>query len=341
MRRALFALLSCAFVLALSACGSSDESVSSLLRQTFTSGGSVDSGKVTAQLEGDVRGIQGLTGPFKLRLEGPFESAGKGKLPRFDFNLGITVSGQSFSAGGVSTSDRGWLRVNGQAYAVPDAMFKKFRDSYLAGARKSGNKQQPAPSLAALGVDPRTWLRGARKAGEADIAGTKTIHITGGLNVARLLDDVNNLLNRANTTADAKQLPPKLTDAQRRDLQRAVRSASVDVYTGKDDKLLRRLDVRVSLQRSGEVQGGNLRFQLQLDALNQHQDIKAPAGAKPLDELVSSLRSGVLPGMTGSAGGSTRGGATAPRQTTDYLQCLQAAGEDVAKLQRCAALQGR
>ena len=45
--------------------------------------------------------------------------------------------------------------------------------------------------------------------------------------------------------------------------------------------------------------------------------------------------------MTGSAGGSTRGGATAPRQTTDYLQCLQAAGEDVAKLQRCAALQGR
>src|SRR5439155_6021230 len=175
MPRVLFVLLSCAFALALPGCGSSDESVSSLLRQTFTSGESAKSGRVSAQLEGDVRGIQGLSGPFKLRLNGPFASAGKGKLPRFDFTLGITVSGQSFSAGGVSTSDRGWLRVNGQAYAVPDSLFKKFRDSYLAGASRSVSKRQPTPSLASLGIDPRTWLRGARKAGDAEIGGTKTI----------------------------------------------------------------------------------------------------------------------------------------------------------------------
>ncbi|HEY3186329.1 MAG TPA: hypothetical protein VGJ70_02565 [Solirubrobacteraceae bacterium] len=339
MPRVLFALLSCGFALALSACGSSDESVDKVLRQTFTSGQSVDSGRVSARLEGDVRGIQGLQGPFRLRLDGPFESVGKDKLPRFDFTLGITAAGQTFSAGGVSTGEQGWLRVNGQAYTVPDDLFKKFRDSYLATARKSAKDRKPTPSLAALGIDPRGWLRDPRKAGEADIGGTRTIHITGGLNVVRLLDDVNHLLNRANTSG-AKQVTPSLTPAQRRDVQRAVRSASVDVYTGKDDKLLRRLDVRVALKRSGQVQGGNLRFQLQLDALNQHQDIKAPADAKPLEELVKTLRSGVLPGASGSAGGSARGGATVPRQGTDYLQCLQGAGQDLAKVQRCAALQG-
>jgi hypothetical protein len=336
MSRPAFALLLCAFALTLSACGSSStgESVDSLLRKTFTSGESVDSGKVSARLEGDVRGIQGLDGPFRVRLDGPFESAGKDKLPRFDFTLAITMSGQSFSAGGVSTGDKGWLRVNGQAYAVPDALFGKFRDSYLSTARKSAKEGKASPSLAALGIDPRGWLRDARKAGEADVGGTKTIHITGGLNVARLLDDVNRLLNRANTT---QQLPSRLTDAQRRDLQRAVRSASVDVYTGKDDKLLRRLDVRLALKRSGEVQGGNLRFQLQMDAINRHQDIRPPANAKPLDELANTLRNGVLPGASGSA----QGGATLPQGGSAYLQCLESARGDVAKLQRCAALQGK
>jgi hypothetical protein len=120
-----------------------------------------------------------------------------------------------------------------------------------------------------------------------------------------------------------------------------VRSASVDVFTGKDDKLLRRLDVRVGLQKSGRVQGGQLRFQLQLDALNQGQDIKAPTSAKPLSELLSSLQGGVLPGSTGNGASPTPNQSYPPRtaEGQQYMDCLQKAGDDVGKLQRCAALQ--
>jgi hypothetical protein len=337
MRRVVFPLLFC--LLALSACGSSDDSVDTLLSKTFGANKAVKSGRVNAQVDANVQGIQGLDG-LRLRLNGPFTSNGKGRLPSFDFTLGISASGQSFTAGGVSTGDQGWLRVNGQAYSVPDAIFKRFRDGYLAAAKKSKSQRKSTPSLAGLGVNPRGWLRNAHKAGEQDVAGTKTIHIAAGLNVSRLLDDVDRLLSRAGSAAKTKQVS-KLSAAQRREIQAAVRSASVDVFTGKDDKLLRRLDVRVGLQPSGRVKGGSLRFQLQLDAVNQSQEIKAPTSAKPLNDMLSSLQGGVLPGASNGSSGPAPNQSYPPRTASGqkYLQCLQQAGDDVAKIQRCAALQ--
>jgi hypothetical protein len=335
MRRVTFPLLFCLF--ALSACGSSDESVDTLLSKTFGSNKAVKSGRVNAQIDANVQGVKGLDG-LRLRLNGPFESTGTGKLPKFDFTLGISTSGQSFTAGGVSTGDKGWLRLNGQAYSVPDDLFKRFQDAYVSSTKRNGKKN--TPSLAGLGVNPRGWLRNAHKAGEEDIGGTKTIHITGGLDVKRLLDDVDRLLSRAGSAAQTKQVT-KLSDAQRREIENAVRSATVDVYTGKDDNLLRRLDVRVGLQKSGRVQGGQLRFQLQLDAVNQDQKINVPASAKPLSDLLSSLQGGVMPGST-SNGASPNNNQSYPPRTASgqqYLDCLQKAGDDVAKLQRCAALQ--
>lgn len=344
MRRLLFALLFCLSPLLLAACGSSDQSVDGLLSQTFSSSKALHSGRVNAQLDANVQGIKGLDAPVRLRLNGPFESQGKGKLPRFDFTLGITVSGQSFTAGGVSLGDKGFVRVNGQAYSVPDKLFQQFTTGYLAAAKKSQNDRSSAPSLGALGVNPRRWLRGAHKVGEEDVGGVRTIHITAGLNVPSLLDDLNKVLNRAQSATSGQVPAKKLTDAQRRQIIGAVRTASVDVFTGKDDKLLRRLDVKVGLQKSGKVQGGNVRLQLQFDALNNKVDIKAPTNTKPLDQLVAGLQGGVVPKASGSAATPPAAdSATAPSTAagTSYMQCLQSAGDDVAKLQRCAEIQGK
>src|SRR3954454_5241355 len=134
MRRVVFFLLFC--LLALSACGSSDDSVDTLLSKTFGANKAVKSGRVNAQVDANVQGVQGLDG-LRLRLNGPFESVGQGKLPRFDFTLGISATGQSFSAGGVSTGDKGWLRLNNQAYAVPAALFKRFQDAYSASTKQT------------------------------------------------------------------------------------------------------------------------------------------------------------------------------------------------------------
>jgi hypothetical protein len=341
MSRVAFSLLFCALALVFSACGSSDESVDTLLAKTFGSNKSVKSGRVNAQVDANVQGVNGLNG-LRLRLNGPFESNGAGKLPKFDFTLGISASGQSFSAGGVSTGDKGWLRLNNQAYAVPADLFKRFQDAYASSTKQSGKNSKNTPTLAGLGVNPRSWLRNAHKVGTEDLNGTKVVHITAGLDVQHLLADVNRLLAKAGSAAQTKQVS-KLTPAQQKEIQDAVRSASVDVFTGKDDDLLRRLDVRIGLQKSGQVQGGQLRFQLQLDAVNQGQTITAPKGAKPLSDLISSLQGGAgTSGGSGSATPSTPAPSTpAPSSgsSSKYLQCVQQAGSDIAKMQACASLQ--
>ena len=347
MRRLVFALLSCVIVLFVSACGGGDDSVDSLLKQTFSPGKSVKSGRLNAQLDANVQGIQGLDGPVRLRLNGPFQSAGKGEMPQFDFTLGLTAGGQTFTAGGVSTGDKGFVKFQGQAYAVSDQLFNQFKTGYLNAAKQSDQKKGSAPTLGALGIDPRRWLIDAKKAGEEKIGGTDTIHITAGIDVSKLLDDVNRLLGRASTASGSKQVPQRLTPAQRKTIQDAVDNATVDVFTGKDDKLLRRLDVNVRLKNAGQVKGGTLRFQLQLDALNKGQTITPPTNTKPLDQLLQSAASG----STGSTGQTTTPSApttTAPSTTTPaapsgnsaYLQCLNKAGNDLAAVQKCADLQG-
>ena len=63
-------------------------------------------------------------------------------------------------------------------------------------AQKRGSKSS-GRSFAALGLDPRRWLKNARNAGESKVGDTETIKITGDVDVPALLDDVEVALRKA------------------------------------------------------------------------------------------------------------------------------------------------
>jgi hypothetical protein len=340
----LFALLSSVFAaLALAACGgdsNEDKSVDELLRATFSNDQSVESGRLNAQLDANLRGVENLQGPVRIRLNGPFASGGDDEMPRFDFTLGLTAGGQSFTAGGVSTGAKGFIRFQDQTYAVSDELFKRFRDGYLKAARESEGENK-APSLGALGIDPQRWLRDARKNGEQEVGGADTIRISASIDVPRLLDDLNRLLGRASeATGGQEQVPNRLTDEQRRQIEQAVESADVDVFTGKEDTLLRKLDLRVRLRKSGDLEGGDLRFVLQFDQLNEDQEVSEPRNARPLEELLQGLGAAQQGGGNGTGGGQSTTPAAPSGAGDEYAQCLQEAGDDVRKLQECSELLG-
>jgi hypothetical protein len=335
MSRLVLVLL--AGLLVLSACGSdssNDESVDSLLRETFASDKTVDSGRLNVQLDADVKGVETFQGPIRLSLRGPFESSGDDELPQFDFTLGITTGGRSISAGGVSTGDKGYLRFNDQAYAVSDEDFEQFKKGYAEAQKQAKSEEGDTPTLGALGIDPRKWLTNPQKVGDGeDVGGAEVHHITAGVDVPRLLDDVNRVLARASdATGGNEDVPQSLTEDQQRQIEEAVESAKVDVYTGKDDQTLRKLDINVVLRKTAEIDGGTLRFTLQIDDLNEDQSIEAPEGARPIEELTGS----------GAPQGGDGGGQAAPMPggNDEYSQCLQEAGSDIAKLQECRELLG-
>jgi hypothetical protein len=327
--------------------GGGDASTATLLKDTFSSNTPVKSGKLDVSLGFEAQGIPTLTGPVAFKLAGPFASQGAGKLPKFDFDLDIAAGGQTIRAGAISLGDSGFIKFAGRAYTIDKALFDQFRTGYER-SQKSSKGKDTGPSFKALGISPSSWLKDARKAGKAKVGGTSTFHITSGIDVPRFLADINRLLAKAkNLGAGATQgVPQGLSPAVQSTIKRSVKRAQVDVYTGEDDHALRRIVLSVSLvvpkdaQRSaGGLQSGELRFNLTIADLNGEQKVAAPQGARPLSELRSAL--------SALQGGGSAPSDTAPPATTttppasaspDYLQCVQKAGTDIAKVQKCAAL---
>lgn len=351
---ALSALLALLAALALGACGSSDESASSVLRQTFSTHRDVkvSSGRVTLALDSSLQGVQGLSGQDSIHLSGPFASGTRGQAPRFDFTLSRNQAGQGITAGIVSTGTEGFVRFGGQAYSLSDQLYARLRQVATGGR----NGSSIAPSLGALGVNPQRWLVDPHTVGEAEVGGTKTVHIAAKVDVPRFLQDASRLLARASAvTRGQTPAAASLTPQQLAAIQRVVSQATVDVYSGQDDKLLRRIDLRVATRPSGKSRGGSLHFVLELDDLNGEQNITAPAGAQPLASLLTALQGqgggAATPALPSTGGGtatpappSTGGATTTPAAPStggssrqqQYLGCLGQAGSDLARQQACA-----
>ena len=94
---------------------------------------------------------------------------------------------------------------------------------------------------------------------------------------------------------------------------------AVEIYTGKDDQILRRMVVDLA-SRTRLRHGGHGRARLSITDVNEDQDISAPADAKPFDELLSQLGGlGALGGRRLVLGGGVRLGRRllgAPRRTS-------------------------
>jgi hypothetical protein len=351
--------------LALTACGddsASGQDVNQVITDTFNGKKDVNSGKLEVDLTAKLAGIAQLSGPISLKIDGPFENTGKNTLPKLDLNLTATGAGQDFNAGAVSTGEQGFIKYQNTYYAVPDRLYAQFKRQFERA--QSQQKDSNQPSLGALGINPRDWLKNPKDEGTEDVGGTETIHIAADIDVPKLLDDVDNLLGKAGKLGlnrqQQAQLPKEIPPGVKSQLADAVKEAKVDVYTGKDDKALRRLKVHLRFEVPSELRqqaqglsSGEIAFTLQIADLNQPQTITAPKGAKPLSDLQRQLGAaglGNLGGSSGSGSGSSGGGSsggggsvtpapggTSSPQAQRYLKCVEKA-KAAADIQQCAAL---
>jgi hypothetical protein len=340
-------------------CGGGDEeasdstSVDELLDKTFTGDKKVESGKLDLKLNVNLEGGEAaqLQGPITLSLGGPFQSQGDGKLPKFDIEASFEGGNQSVKAGITSTGDKGFVNFNGTEYVVSDEVFQQFRTGYEQAQKQAEGKSDESPSLATLGIDPRKWLTDPKNEGEAKVGDTDTIKITGGVDVSKLLDDVNRALEQARSLGvqGSEGLPEKLTDEQKQQAAEAIKDLKVEIYTGKEDTTLRRMLVSMNVVAPANAGGGSgsLELDFSLLDLNEDQEISEPSGAKPFDELLGQLGNlgiGGLGGGSGSSGGGSGGGsgssgsgATA-EDLRKYSECIESAGNDSTKQQQCAEL---
>ncbi|MGH2875975.1 MAG: hypothetical protein ACRDNJ_12590 [Solirubrobacteraceae bacterium] len=338
--------------LALAACGGSASgggssgNAQNLLRQTFSGSHTIHSGVLSFALGVNPSGSSTFSTPVSLSLSGPFQSRGKGQLPASNFTITIAGLGRKGSLGVISTGTHGYVTLEGTAYQLPAADFQRLESS-LPGAQ-SGSAGHS--SLAGLGIDPLHWLTHPSVVGSQTVAGSQTTHIRAGVDVKALLADLSTFLARTAKSTGTTKIPSSIPSATRQKIAAEIKNATVDIWTGASDRTLRRLALHLTVPVSGQISTlfGGLRsaavtLSLQYSDLNQPQTISAPSSAQPYSQLTAKL-SGIaseLEGGLGGAGGSTAsGGATAGSATnvSKYSRCIQRAGEDVLKMQKCASL---
>jgi hypothetical protein len=343
----------CVAALVAAGCGGGDDEATSntdvdqLLRETFSGDKKIESGRIDLGLEVDAKGGSSsqLQGPISLSLKGPFQSQGKGKLPKFDLDAAFEGAGQSFKAGLTSTGDKGFVNWQGQEYAVSDQVFRQFKAGFEQAQKQAQSQSKDEPSLATLGIDPRRWLKDAKNAGETKVGDADVIRITAGVDIGKLLDDVNNALSKARGLGvqGSQELPEKLTEEQKRQAAEAIKALSVEIYTGAEDKILRRmvvgLDVEAPQGQSQGAESASLKLDFSLLDLNEEQDVQAPANAKPFEELAGALGGlGLGGGSSGSGSGSSGSGGATAEDLQEYSECIEKAGSDTQKAQDCAKL---
>jgi hypothetical protein len=369
-RLAVLALLA-ALVLGLAACGGDDGKASgsgsdatALLRDTFGADHPIRSGRLDADLDVDLRGLAQLQEPLSLHLSGPFQSNGGTSLPDFALDVDFQGGTKPVTVGAVFAQGGGFLTIEGQAFDLGAELYDTFKQGYEKAKKDSAGSgaAKDQPTLAGLGISPLRWLEDPKNAGTEDIAGTSTVHIASGVDVAKLLEDVSTLLGKAKGVT-AAAVPTRLTAEQRDAITRSISSAKVDVWTGAKDHTLRKVavDVQVDVPQELRAQAGNLRtghiiLQVTIAQLNQKQTIRKPAGARPLGELRRSLQQLGLLGASSAASGGTATTTTPEASTTpdatatsttpqagagagapaDYTRCLADAGDDLARVQECA-----
>jgi hypothetical protein len=326
-------------------CGGEEEereSVEDLLNQAFS--GQIRSADLKLEAEVELKGL--LENPIRIEAEGPFRTNER-KLPSADIELriGSGGGGQTITSGVLTTGDRVFLKFQDVYYQQPPAQVRKTNAAIRRSSRSGG---QP---LSELGLDPRSWLAEAQDKGDADVAGIKTRHVSGTLDVGDLMRNINEFVSRSASALGSTDATPRLTRADIRELSDAVKNPSFDVYVGKEDHLIRRISGRIefdipeeSRDGLGGLTGGTITFSVELRDVNGDQQIKAPAHSRPLSKLTRSLGGGALDGL-GAGGDTTQpaepedGESPEAEQFRRYSECLdKARPEDTEQLQRCAEI---
>jgi hypothetical protein len=351
--RAVLTLCAFAVVAAvLAACGGgSSDDAKATVDKAFSH--SIKSANIALSFSAKVDGVAQLQQPVSLKLSGPFQSNGRGKLPSLNWQASFSGGGQSFSGGLISTGDNAFVSYQGSNYEVGAAQIAQINQQLAS--QTDQNK-----SLADFGIDPKNWITDAEDKGDENVNGADTTHVKAAVDVGKMLTDLNKTVQQAGG-AMGSSAPSQITPQQIDQIKQVVKNPTIDVYVGKDDDTLRRLNVSIDFQipeaqrsQFQGAQGGNVTFSLDLRDVGKPQTVQAPSNAKPLSELQAQLQgssggsfggsgsggSGSSSGSggsgsSGSGGSGSGGGGTSSSDAQKWAKCIQQANGDAAAIQKC------
>jgi hypothetical protein len=291
---ALLALAGLATVLA--ACGGggggSSESPQAVLEgATFKGIESAD-----LELKADVEASGKKSGNARVEVSGPFQSKGQGQLPELDMSAHVSgsVEGKAIDKelGLVLVPNQAFVSYEGEEYEVDPTTFS-FIESAIDKANKgeSTTEASAACQKAASQVDVADFIENPSNEGGADVGGTETTKISGNLDVPGAIGQVLKIAENpacSSSLQSAGSLPLARLDEAKTEVEKALKSAHVDLYVG-EDKIVRRVTAEFSIEPEGAGEKVDVNLDLAFNGVNEEQEIEVPSGGKPLTALFQKL----------------------------------------------------
>lgn len=263
-------------VLALTACagggGSGGGEAGDVLRETADKLGEIRSGEITLELTFEVEGL----GRAGFALEGPVDLDAE-PLPVARLEVAQFAGERTDEVVFLSTGEKAYVEVGGETYELPPDLTEEVRGAVGELEAEGGLGQ----------IELDGWIVDPQLSDGPAVAGAETDRITAKLDVVNV---VNGLLDIASELGGAPQDAPRVEGENAERLRQSARNTRIVVLTGKEDRLLRRVELAIDFSSSApdEVQrilGAGVRFLLEVREPNSDVSVPEPEDARPYSEL--------------------------------------------------------
>jgi hypothetical protein len=243
--------------------GGGPQSANELLGETSANLGKIKSGDLALELvfstkDGERAGFN-LEGPFQLR---------PGSLPEAQLDYTQIAGDQTATQTFIMTGDKAYVRMGGATFELP--------------AETAGEVRSTLGATGGLGViDLRGWVQDPELAAGEEVGGAETDRITGHLNVATVVTGLVAIASQFGGTTPLTPLEGKSAEQ----VEQAVDRATMDVWTGKEDRLLRKLEITIEFSPAAEqvqsLVGTAVHFTLDIANPNEKVTIEKPKNVQP------------------------------------------------------------
>lgn len=213
-----------------------------------------------------------------FELEGPFAVGEEvGSLPVADVKYTRITGANRRSTRFISTGSRAFAEVDGRIVRLTDNDVEEMRVRGDKDAGKGGLD----------GLDLTSWFDEGQLSEGPPIEGEPTERITGNVDPVAALNDLLALSLRFGASED--ESPRELAGASAERVREAVSRSTGEMLTGKDDRLLRHLEVEIEIKpdadqeklRSalGDLAGARLQFFLDVAMVNTPIQVAEPTSS--------------------------------------------------------------
>jgi hypothetical protein len=257
-----------------------------LMKQATQSFGQVKRGVFTFSITITPKGSAAAQ-PSTIKLTGPFEIVAGKPLPLAKIDYTVSSGGRSQKTVLLTTGTKAYTVIKGQAYELPAAA-----TTQLKSATKDLSKPGKGPGLSGINLNFNKWLIRPKVASGNDIDGTATWRTTANVDIIAALTDLTNSANTLGSITGSKV--PALKDSDLAAVKKGIKNASIVVYVGRYDRIVRLLDLTMDFvtpgnltAAAGGVTGGRMNLVVGIAKPNQPVNVKPPANPLPFKALQS------------------------------------------------------